>query len=432
MQKKNKQKVKRPLKNKIILAVVAMCLMVDIFCIVFNYAKFVSLNSDYAKEIAETIINTCTLVIDGDQVEEYLRTRKRDTEYYVTWNKLIDYRNTNKNIMKLSVVNFQNEGGYYVYDTDLGQDGAFLGDFQPYDARQEAVKEDLVNYTMKHSLVYANHTDIYIPIKSLYNIPVAYVVAGIATDNIQAEQMNYLLRLVFSVTGITIVSGVILILFMYKSMIIPINTMAAAAGNYAKSMEDEEKTLPLEQVHIKTGDELERLCESLKKMENDILVSSARLLNATWNSNHDSMTQLYNKRYYHELLSEIQEEEDLGIIYLDIDNLKRMNDTYGHDEGDEVILRAANIIHQYEEPGFECCRVGGDEFVMVLRETTAQTVADLVKQMRTDQHNTLSDIPKDFICRLAVGGAFRRGKETVADVIKRAEEAMYQNKHARR
>ncbi len=432
LQRKNGQKVKRPLKNKIILAVFGICLMIDIFCVVFNYGKYVSINSDYTTELAETIINTCRLVMDGDQVEEYLNTGKRDTNYYVIWNKLIDYRNTNKNIMKLSVVNFQEDGGTYVFDTDLTQEGAFLGDFRPYDVRQEEVKNDLINYTMEQSLVYNSHTDIYIPIKSLYNIPVAYVVAGISTDTIHTQQREYLLGMAFSITGITLLSGIILILFMYKNIIIPINTMAAAAENYAKNVEEDVKVSPLQQIHIKTEDELEHLCESMRKMENDILVSSARLINATWNSNHDSMTQFYNKRYYHEVLSKIDKEEQVGIIYLDIDNLKLMNDTFGHDEGDQIILRAANVIHQYEQLGVECCRVGGDEFVMILRETTAEFVENLVRRLRADKHNTLLDASKDFICRLAVGGAFRRGNESVADTIKRAEEEMYRNKHARR
>ena len=430
MQEKNGQKMKRPLKSKIILAVLFICLVIDLFCVFSNYRRYVVLNNNYTTELAETIINTCCLAIDGERLEDYLNTRERDTEYYEVWNKLIDYRNTNENIMKLSVVTFNEDGCTYVFDTDLSEEGAFLGDFRPYDTTQKTVKDNLMNYTMDKSLVYSSHTDIYMPIKSSYNIPVAYVVAGISTDSIKAQQTKYLLSLLVSITGISVLSGVVLILFINWSIIRPINVMSAAAGNYAASVEEDVQNSPLQQIHIRTGDELERLCESLKKMENDILVSSARLINATWNSNHDSMTQLYNKRYYHELLSEIREEEGIGVIYLDIDNLKLVNDTFGHDEGDQVILRAANVIHQYEKPGIECCRVGGDEFVMILRKSTPETVDTLVQRLREDCHNTLSDLAKDFVCRLAVGGAFRKEKESVTETIKRAEEEMYKNKHA--
>ncbi len=432
MQKKNEQRMKRPLKSKIILAVLLICLAIDICCVAFNYSKFVSVNNAYTTELAKTVINTCTLVIDGDRVEDYLDTRRRDTDYYIIWNKLIDYRNINKDIMKLSVVNFQENGCYYIFDTELSSDGAFLGDYRSYDAKQDAVKTELINFSMDKSLIYDTHTDIYIPIKSSYNIPVAYVVAGISTDNIQKEQWSYLLWMALIITGITVVFGIVLILFMNKRIIIPINTMTTVAVNYAKRVKEDTNTSPLQQINIETGDELERLCESLKKMEHDILVSSANLINATWNSNHDSMTQLYNKRYYRELLLQIEEEKSVGVVYLDIDNLKLMNDRYGHDQGDEVILKAAELIHQYETTGTECCRVGGDEFVMILRNTTKAAVNDLVDRMRADKNNTLSQLSKDFICRMAVGGAFRKGNEPIAETIKTAEGEMYKNKHAKR
>lgn len=422
--------MKRPLKNKVIAAVFFICLLIDFGCVVFNYRKYVSMNSEYTMQLANTVINTCCLVINGDKVEDYLNTRKRDSDYYMVWNKLIDYRNTNPNIVKLSVMNFQEDRCYYIFDTDLTENGAFLGDSRPYDSKQHAVRDLLANYSPDISLVYEKHTDIYIPIKSSYNIPVAYVVVGITTDTIEAEQRAYLLYLVLIITAITVFAGVILILFMNKSIMKPINEMTMAAGSYAENLEKGNEISPLQKVHIHTGDELERLCESMKKMENDILAYSARLLNATWNSNHDSMTQLYNKRYYNELLTALQEENNLGVVYLDIDNLKKMNDTFGHDEGDMVILRAANLIHRYEEPGYECCRVGGDEFVVFLRTSSEENVRVLVDRLRNDADNILSKTEGDFLCRLAVGGAFREPEETLENTIKRAEEEMYLNKHA--
>ena len=432
MQNNNKQKMKRPLKNKIILSVLFIVFAIDIFCITFNYTRFVTLNNTYTSELAKTVINTCTLTIDGDRVEDYLETRKRDTNYYEIWNKLIDYRNTNKDIMKLSVVSFKENGCYYIFDTDLSDDGAFLGDLRAYDTKQESVKDALMNFTMDKSLEYGTHTDIYVPIKSSYNIPVAYVVAGISLDSIKKEQEQYLVWLVMIVTGVVLIFGILLILYMNRSIIAPINRMTSAAVGYAKNLKEDSQTSPLQQLSIETGDELERLCESLKTMENDILISSVNLVNATWNSNHDSMTQLYNKRYYWELLPQLESEKNIGVIYMDIDNLKLMNDRCGHDQGDEVIMNAADLIHAYEIAGAECCRVGGDEFVMILKDTTPEEVEDLVVRLREDKNNVLSNLPKEFVCRLAVGGAFRQENESIDVTIKNAEQEMYKNKHAKR
>lgn len=432
MQNNNEQRMKRPLKNKIILSVLFIVFAIDICCIAFNYSKFVRLNNTYTTELARTVINTCTLIIDGDRMEDYLETRKRDTDYYEIWNKLIDYRNTNKGIMKLSVVSFKENGCYYIFDTDLSDNGAFLGDLRAYDTTQKSVKDALMNFTMDKSLVYGTHTDIYVPIKSSYNIPVAYVVAGISVDSIKKEQEQYLIWLVMIVTGVAFVFGILLISYMNRSIITPINRMTSAAVSYAKHLKEDSQTSPLQQLSIQTGDELERLCESLKTMENDILISSVNLVNATWDSNHDSMTQLYNKRYYWELLPQLENEKNIGVIYMDIDNLKLMNDRFGHDLGDEVIMNAADLIHDYEIAGAECCRVGGDEFVMIIRNTTPEEVDDLVVRLREDKNNVLSNASKEFVCRLAVGGAFRLENESIGVTIKNAEQEMYKNKHAKR
>lgn len=139
--------MKRPLKNKVIVAVFLICLLIDFGCVAFNYHMYVSINKEYTSQLAQTVINTCCLVIDGDKVENYLDTRKRDSDYYVVWNKLIDYRNTNSNIVKLSVMSFQEDRCYYIFDTDLTDSGAFLGDSRPYDSMQQTVKDSLVNYS---------------------------------------------------------------------------------------------------------------------------------------------------------------------------------------------------------------------------------------------------------------------------------------------
>ena len=181
---------------------------------------------------------------------------------------------------------------------------------------------------------------------------------------------------------------------------------------------------------IRTGDELERLCESMKKMEHDIIASSSQLAIADWNSNHDSMTQLYNKRHYKEQLKELQNDCTIGVIYFDIDNLKRMNDTFGHEKGDAVILKAAEFIRRYLTEQARGFRIGGDEFVMLIRDCTEEKVQEPVSTMRGDEKGNLSDVAAEFYCRLAIGGAFRKTAETLEETIKRADDEMYKNKHS--
>lgn len=424
--------MRKHLQTKVSIVVIIAVILMDINCIIYNYNNYVKANNKYTQSLAQTVANTCILVIDGDRVEDYLATKRRNTAYYETWNKLIDYRNTNTDIVELNVVDFDETGGHFIFDTDTSDAGAFLGDFYALDEKQEAYRGELIACEKENLIIYANHTDIYVPVKSSYNIPVGYVIVGISTAAQRMENMRYLVRLCLMISGITFLFGLAILLFLRFCVVRHINRMTRAAANYGENLSENGTVSPLQQVDVHTGDELERLWESVKKMENDILTSSSSLVIATWNSNHDSMTQLYNKRYYQELLEKLEEKEGNGIIYLDIDNLKKMNDTYGHDKGDEMIIKAAKFIQKYETQDMAGCRIGGDEFVLVVQASSEEQVKELLEKMHQDSDGNLSEGKYEFCCRLAIGGAYQEKGEKLSDTIKRAEELMYGDKHSTR
>ena len=371
--------MKKSLKYKIVLAIVIIVCIMDVNFIFVNYVNYMNVNRNYTDSLAQTVANTCRLVVDGDSVTGYLDNRRRNTAYYEVWNKLIDYRNTSENVLQISVVNFRDGGGCYVYDTDLTENGAFLGDIRPYDEVQNAIKE-----------------------------------------NVRREQLTYLGYITIIVTSITVLFGVFMIWFMQHNVLGPLNAMSKAASSYSIAILRDGKESPISRMNIRTGDELERLCESMKKMEHDIIASSSQLAIADWNS----------KRHYKEQLKELQNDCTIGVIYFDIDNLKRMNDTFGHEKGDAVILKAAEFIRRYLTEQASGFRIGGDEFVMLIRDCTEEKVQELVSTMRGDEKGNLSDVTAEFYCRLAIGGAFRKTAETLEETIKRADDEMYKNKHS--
>jgi len=423
-----KQTVKKPLRVKIITAICIVIAIVDISCVMINYNQYMDVNKDYSDSLAKTVANTVILVIDGDGVTGYSESGKRDTSYYAVWNKLIDYKNTSADIVGLSIVNFDEQGGHYVFDTELSEQGAFLGDIRPFDSKQEEVRDALISSKEIEPLVYGGRTDYYIPILSSYNIPVAYIIVGISTESVQATQYAYLLYIILIITAITFLFGAFLIMYMDRFIIRPINTMSEAAMNYSEALIGEGES-PIGKLEIKTGDELERLCESMKHMERDIISSSSQLVIADWNSSHDSMKQMYNKRAYEEKLTGLEAEKEIGIVYLDVDNLKRMNDTYGHEKGDDVIINAAEMIKKYLSTNITSYRVGGDEFVVLASSCARDEFDKMVEAMKADKAGIVSEPNDEFFCRLAIGGAYREEKETLQDTIKRAEGMMYRDKH---
>ncbi len=149
---------------------------------------------------------------------------------------------------------------------------------------------------------------------------------------------------------------------------------------------------------------------------------------------HDALTGVYNRAYFEEELRRLETRRNgpLAIAIMDIDGLKQVNDIWGHIRGDELLLRAAQILSQAVRQEDIVARIGGDEFAIILRNTDESAVVkifdrlrqtlDLEKQ-RTDQHSPLS---------LSFGFAFAVSPEISAvDLFKTADNRMYQEKARR-
>lgn len=103
--------------------------------------------------------------------------------------------------------------------------------------------------------------------------------------------------------------------------------------------------------------------------------------------NKDSMTELFNRRYFNEiainLFSLVQKTNiSMSIIMLDIDDFKLINDTYGHFCGDEVICSIANLLKQLTRNSDICVRFGGEEFVVVLPNTSLENGIKIAEKIR--------------------------------------------------
>lgn len=212
----------------------------------------------------------------------------------------------------------------------------------------------------------------------------------------------------------------------------PINRLSEAAFNYVGSIRKNGEKSPLEQLSIHTGDEIERLFVAIKKMETDLLTSSDHLAVAQWNSHHDSMTQLFNKRYFYEYMEGFAKGKTAGVFYFDVDNLKKMNDTYGHEAGDEVICKTAEFVKKYtpaEGGGF---RMGGDEFVMVVLGMKKSAFYILAEKMKLDRERILTPAEYTVQCRIALGYAYADKCGSLTELMKRADENMYLDKTSHR
>ena len=424
--------MKKSLKGRITLLIFLFVIVLDTVSICMNYRNFISSSEQFNYSTANTVAKTCSLIIDKNLLNDYKKTNLRNSEYYTTWNKLIDYRNTNKDIVNLSVVWFDLSKCHYIFDTDLSEDGAFLGDMCTLDSAQAEKQKELAAGKDIGFIKYADRMEIYSPIISSSNVTIGYVIVGISTILAEKEQLNYLIRMIAVSFSLTFVLAFIFMCVLSKKIIKPINILAEAASSYAKAENDSKKTSILEKITIKTGDEIEHLFQSMKKMETDLLNSSNSLSIATWNSNHDSMTQLYNKRYLTDFMFEYTSEKSVAAYYFDVDNLKKMNDICGHENGDEVICKTAEFIKKFlPENGF-AFRIGGDEFLMIICDISLKDAEILFARMQASDDKRLTPHNSKVFCRIAIGYEYTQKCENLDELVKKADKRMYLDKHSER
>jgi diguanylate cyclase (GGDEF)-like protein len=157
-------------------------------------------------------------------------------------------------------------------------------------------------------------------------------------------------------------------------------------------------------------------------------------------SNHDPVTGLHNRRYMMESLERelrraLREKKPLGILMLDIDNFKKLNDSFGHDAGDAVLKEVGTFLKMQVRGNDVPCRYGGEEFLIILPgipldecRKRAEIIREGVKQLNVNcAGKSLPSIT------LSVGVAeFPNHGDLLDDLLKSADIALYQAKAAGR
>jgi len=143
---------------------------------------------------------------------------------------------------------------------------------------------------------------------------------------------------------------------------------------------------------------------------------------------HDSLTDLYNRSYLEEEMQRLDTERQLPIslIMVDVNGMKIVNDTYGHEKGDELLIKVADILRENTRDEDIVSRWAGDEFVILLPQTEAEKAEEIGRRIKKACEGAeFGDIP----ITLGIGIAAKRNiEERFEDVLKRADKRMYKDK----
>lgn len=155
------------------------------------------------------------------------------------------------------------------------------------------------------------------------------------------------------------------------------------------------------------------LSSSIIKQKNETMLQKM--------SYSDSLTGLNNRHKYNEDIKEIKKEKEycLGIIYIDMNGLKSINDSFGHDVGDHSLIQIANVLIQNFDRR-NVYRLGGDEFIVFCHNIAIHDFEDKIKILK-----------KYFVqekCSVSVGYRYVNENDDIQEAIKQADEMMYEDK----
>ena len=417
------------------------------------------------------ILNYVARVADGEDLAECMKTGKKSEKYEELQKLTNDLKETHK-LEFLYIIRPISENppdnmmdvlaAYTKAGKEAGTDGLtdlgnYTGDAYPPDvARQYLARMD---YNPEVTFFQNDTTfgNIYTAIRPIFNNngqPVAVLCADVLIDEIDAARINFIKMAFLYVlaAGIVLVAGMS---YKLKSRVVdPIKRMKNSAISFASRCHGKRNLdeLYFEDPKIETNDELEDLSGALSSMCNDMKSYTAELILADRERSvlkekvvkmdtlayKDALTGAGNKAAYEKCMGHrdwdiFAKKADFSIVMTDLNYLKRINDTFGHDRGDAYILKFFEILREIFHDS-KIFRIGGDEFVIVLDGEKSSVGDDVVKIFKDRTAELLKDSTLEPWERVsaAIGIAkYDPKKHKFAnDVFKEADANMYDDKRA--
>jgi len=150
----------------------------------------------------------------------------------------------------------------------------------------------------------------------------------------------------------------------------------------------------------------------------------------------DPLTRLFNRRFLEESLErELQvagrKKQSIAVLFLDLDHFKRFNDTFGHEAGDMVLQSLADLFRNFFRATDICCRYGGEEFAIILPESSSQDAAIRADALRSEVKSLRLQYKKQTLGQLTLSAgvaAFPEHGSTSLDLLNIADQCLYQSK----
>ena len=150
-------------------------------------------------------------------------------------------------------------------------------------------------------------------------------------------------------------------------------------------------------------------------------------------STHDALTGLYNRAYFNEELARLERSRQfpISVVIVDVDEMKVINDNYGHAAGDAQLQRTARVLSAAFRAEDTAARIGGDEFSVLLPGTQTAVADRILARVRKTlaSHN---DDSKEYPLSLSIGVSTANLGDSLTQALKEADDRMYREKQGKK
>lgn len=447
------------LRTKMLTILTLSALLLSFSVSVISFLLFKEFTRDDRIKTVEGLAAVAVNDINPARVDDYINFGHEAPDYRAVEEKLYAIKNSNSEIKYLYVYKFSESDCKVVFDLNSStEEGDMPGTILELNKKDFPNLDDLIAGRPVRPLItddnYGYLLTVYNPVYDAQGKCQCYVGIDFSMNILREYTRTFALKLLALFIGCFIFVFAVGINFIENNIILPVNTMAYCAENfYFNSDETRGKHFErLCNLHIKTGDEIENLyCALLKTIENlflylehlRIVRSQVEDMNIKVNAmdelaHKDSLTGIKNKAAYDEATAALDKKISEGsakfcIVMVDVNFLKKINDTYGHEQGNIYLMNAVKLICAIFGAD-NVYRVGGDEFVVILTDMMAPLGKYFVTEFDFEmkQKNSNEALQPWEKISAAVGIAIYDAEvdKTAEDVFKRADTLMYANKLA--
>ena len=263
---------------KVLIALVLFALSIILFSSILVRNLYSETTMEESRQLSFSYAKTAAGLIDGDKVETYAETLEKDEYYdqvkyyFDTTLKTVNSTMTDMEMRYYYVFVPYEDTVVYIWDAENNYNQSYLGDSEGYmEGGKEAVEkiyrqDPPEELSVATDPVYGFIVSAYYPVFNSANKPVAVVGVDLSMPGLQAREREFVGMIVNSVLGVTLVMGAILYFFVRRGVVNPLLKLNDAAKELVEGLDSKEMI----DLDIKTGDEVQELAESFKKMQVDL------------------------------------------------------------------------------------------------------------------------------------------------------------------